>query len=58
MKYATECKEVTLRNDELNSRSSSIQEFHDSKVQPMRFFETREASDLINPIELLDDSEI
>ena len=58
MKYATECKEVTLRNDELNNRSNSIQEFHDSKVQPMRFFETREASDLINPIELLNDSEI
>ena len=57
MKYATECKEVTIRNDELDKRSNSIREFHDSKIQPMKFFETRESSYLIDPIESLDESE-
>ena len=49
MKYATECKDVVIRNDELDARAYSIQYLHDSKIQPMRFYEDRPA-DIIIPM--------
>lgn len=41
MKYATDCKEIVIRNNELVKRSNQIKEAHDSKIQPMVFDDDR-----------------
>ena len=38
-KYATECKEITIRNKELIERSDALKAKHDSLIQPMTYFE-------------------
>lgn len=49
MKYATDCKEIVLRNSELIDRSNAIKEFRDTLVSPMRFFEEQPPM-LIDPL--------
>ena len=41
MKYATECKEVTIRTADLVSKSNEIKEAHNSRIQPMVFDDDR-----------------
>lgn len=41
MKYATDCKEINLRNEELSKRSKSIEEHRESLVFPMEFDDDR-----------------
>jgi superfamily II DNA or RNA helicase len=39
MKYATDCKEVNITNQELIKRSDTLKEKHDRLIQPMEFFD-------------------
>lgn len=41
-KYATDCKEVTLRQSDLIKTSDAIKEKHDNLIQPMEFFDDRD----------------
>ena len=50
MKYATECKEVTIRSNELNNRSEKIIEMRQKITQPMKFYDDYESSKLIEPM--------
>lgn len=54
MKYATDCKEVVIRNSELIEKSDSLQQKHDSLIQPIKFYEDRESSRLYEPIEFFE----
>ena len=41
-KYATDCREVTLRQSDLIKTSDAIKEKHDNLIQPMEFFDDRD----------------
>ena len=41
-KYATECVEITLKNDELHKQSAATRAKYDSLIQPMDFFDPNE----------------
>lgn len=53
-KYATDCKEISLMNSELDRRSNDIIDKRSKLNQPMKFFETEEQSRLIFPMEFFD----
>lgn len=54
MKYATDCKEITLRNSELISRSDAIIDRRNNSIQPMRFLEDMEDRQIIYPMEFFE----
>lgn len=51
MKYATECKEITIRPNELNNRSDDIINKRSTLIHPFKFYEDKESSALIYPME-------
>lgn len=56
-KYATDCKEVVIRNDELYRRSNEIIERRNQLIQPAVFFDREQASKLVDPIVFIDRKE-
>ena len=54
MKYATDCKEVVIRNSELIAKSDQIQQKHDRLKQPIKFYESMESVRMHEPIEFFE----
>ena len=51
MKYATDCKEITIRNSELDERSKKIEDLRSRLSQPMVFYEQPRDMELNTPME-------
>lgn len=53
-KYATECKEVVIRDEELRKRSDDIIDRRSRLSQPAVFFDREQMATLVDPIEFID----